>query len=115
MLMVDLMITLFHPKLDKFYCIGVMNKLEVIFYDLVFYQFFIHIKLSYYWFNRQKLLEKAKDRYLNYGSKEKAAEYFLKNREVLKEKSRSKYRNMSEEVKREYGRNMHRNMTKNAS
>ena len=61
------------------------------------------------------MLEKAKDRYLNYGSKEKAAEYFLKNREVLKEKSRNKYRNMSEEVKREYGRNTHRNMTKNAS
>ena len=52
MLMVDLMITLFHPKLDKFYCIGVMNKLEEIFYDLVFYKLFIHIKFSYYWFNR---------------------------------------------------------------
>ena len=30
--------------------------------------------MSYYCFNRQKLLEKAKDRYHNGGSKEKAFE-----------------------------------------
>ena len=35
--------------------------------------FVIHIKMSYYWFNTQELLEKAKDRYHNCGSKEKAA------------------------------------------
>ena len=35
--------------------------------------FFIHIKMSYYWFNAQELLEKAKDRYHNCGGKEKAA------------------------------------------
>ena len=40
--------------------------------------------MSYYWFNIKKILQKAKERY----SKEKAAEYYLKNKEVLKEKSR---------------------------
>ena len=36
MLMVELMIIPFHLKLDKFYCIGVMNKLKVICYNLFF-------------------------------------------------------------------------------
>ena len=36
--------------------------------------------MSYYWFNRQELLQKAKDRYHNCGGKENAAEYYLKNR-----------------------------------
>ena len=38
--------------------------------------------MSYYLFNRQEILEKAKKRY----SKEKAAEYYLQNKEVIKEK-----------------------------
>ena len=42
------------------------------------------MKLSYYWFNRKEILQKAKGRY----SKEKAAEYYLKNKEVIKKKSR---------------------------
>ena len=37
--------------------------------------------MSYYWFNRQEILQKAKERY----SKEKAAEYFLQYKEVIKE------------------------------
>ena len=32
--------------------------------------FFIYIKISYYWFNTEKLLQKVKDRYHNCGSKE---------------------------------------------
>ena len=36
--------------------------------------------MSYYWFNRREFLQKAIDRYHNSGSKEKAAEYYLKNR-----------------------------------
>ena len=40
--------------------------------------------MSYYWFDIKEILQKAKERY----SKEKAAEYYLKNKEVLKEKSR---------------------------
>ena len=38
--------------------------------------------MSYYWFNRNELLGKAKDRYHNCGSKEKAAKYHLENRGV---------------------------------
>ena len=48
--------------------------------------------MSYYWFNRQEILQKAKERY----SKEKAAEYCKQNKEVVKEKSRNRYKNLSE-------------------
>ena len=41
-----------------------------------------NIKMSYYWFNRQEILQKAKERY----SKEKSAEYYVQNKEVIKEK-----------------------------
>ena len=41
--------------------------------------------MSYYQFSRQEILQKAKDEY----SKEKAAEYYLKNKEALKEKSKN--------------------------
>ena len=40
--------------------------------------------MSYYQFNRQEILQKAKERY----SKEKAADYYLKNKEAIKEKSK---------------------------
>ena len=43
--------------------------------------------MSYYWFNRQEILPKAKERY----SKEKAAEYYTQNNEAIKEKSRERY------------------------
>ena len=51
--------------------------------------------MSYYWFNRKEILQKAKERY----SKEKAAEYYLKNKKAIKEKSRDQYRNLSKEEK----------------
>ena len=35
--------------------------------------------MIYYWFNRQEILQKLKERY----SKEKAAEYYLKNKKKL--------------------------------
>ena len=41
--------------------------------------------MSYYWFNREEVLQKAKERY----SKEKAAEHCLKNKEAIKEKARN--------------------------
>ena len=37
--------------------------------------------MSYYWFNRQEILQKAKEEY----SKEK--EYYLQNKEAIKEKT----------------------------
>ena len=43
--------------------------------------------MSYYWFNRQEILQKANERY----SKEKAAEYYVQNKEAIKEKSRQKF------------------------
>ena len=47
--------------------------------------------MSYCWFNIQEILQKAKERY----SKEKAAEYYKQNKEVIKEKSRNRYKNLS--------------------
>ena len=46
--------------------------------------------MSYYWFNRQEILRKAKERY----SKEKAAKYYAQNKEAIKEKSRERYKNL---------------------
>ena len=40
--------------------------------------------MSYYQFNIQEILQKGKERY----SKEKAAEYYSKNKEAIKEKSK---------------------------
>ena len=53
--------------------------------------------MSYYWFNRQGSLQKAKDWYHDCGVKEKAAEYYLKNKDFIKEKANDKYKNLSEE------------------
>ena len=47
--------------------------------------------MSYYWFNRQELLQKAKDKYHNCGRKEKAAECYCKNKDVIKQKANNKY------------------------
>ena len=51
--------------------------------------------MSYYWFNRKEILQKAKERYF----KEKAAEYYAQNKEDMKEKSRKHYKNLSQEEK----------------
>ena len=50
MSIIDFMIILFYLKLDTFYCIGTMNWLKMICYDL----FYVHIKMSYYF-----LIEKS--------------------------------------------------------
>ena len=44
--------------------------------------------MSYYLFNKQELLQKAKDRYHNGGGKEKAAENCIQNKEVLKDNAK---------------------------
>ena len=41
--------------------------------------------MSYYWFNRIEILQKAKERY----STEKAVEYYSQNKEAIKEKSKN--------------------------
>ena len=52
--------------------------------------------MSYCWFNRQEILQKAKEKY----SKEKAAEYYWKNKETIKENSRDHYKNLPQEEKK---------------
>ena len=54
--------------------------------------------MSYYWFNRQEILQKAKERY----SKEKAAEYYLQNKEVIKERSKIVIKKIKEYQKKRY-------------
>ena len=51
--------------------------------------------MSYYWFNRQEVFQKAKERY----SREKAAEYYAQNKVAIKVKSRVSYKNLSQEEK----------------
>ena len=51
--------------------------------------------MSYYWFNRQAILQKTREG----RSKEKAAEYYLKNKEAIKEKSREQQKILSQEEK----------------
>ena len=51
--------------------------------------------MNYYWFNKQEILHKAKEKY----SKEKAAEYYTQNKEAIKEMSRECYKNLSQEKK----------------
>ena len=38
--------------------------------------------MSYYWFKRKEILQKAKERY----SKEKAAQHYSQNKEAIKER-----------------------------
>ena len=51
------------------------------------------MKTSYYWFNRQKLLEKPKHKYQNGAVKESATEYYQEDKVVKKEKEKNKYKN----------------------
>ena len=53
--------------------------------------------MSYYWFNRQEILQKTKQRY----SKEKVSEYYAQNKEAIKEKSRERYKNVVTRKKRQ--------------
>ena len=51
--------------------------------------------MNYYWFNRQEIFQKPKEKY----SKEKTAEYYKQDKEAIKEKSRVRYKNLSQEEK----------------
>ena len=51
-------------------------------------------KINYCWFNRQEILQKAKKKYFK-----KAAEYYLKNKEAIKEKTRERYKTLSQQQK----------------
>ena len=57
------------------------------------------------------MLQKAEEKYHNCGGKEKAAEYYQTNKDVLKEKAINKYRNVSEkekEAKMQYSRDRYK-------
>ena len=74
---------------------------------------FVHIKLSLYRFNRQELLQKVKDRYHNGGGKKESTEYYIANKDVLKEKAKKKYKNLSQEekeAKRDSSQNRYKNI-----
>ena len=67
--------------------------------------------MSYYWFNREEVLQKAEEKYHNSGGKEKAPEYYQTKQDVLKEKARNKYKNLSgkeKEAKRQYTRDRYK-------
>ena len=51
---------------------------ELVENDLLFFCFFVHIKMRYYWFNRQELLQKVKEKYHDYGGKKKLLNIALK-------------------------------------
>ena len=55
--------------------------------------------MSYYWFNREKLLKDAWNKYHNKEDKEKSAKNHAANQEVLKEDARNKCRSLSEKEK----------------
>ena len=55
--------------------------------------------MSYYWFNKEKLLKNAWNKYHNKGGKPKAAEYYKKNANVIKFEAKNKYKNMSKNKK----------------
>ena len=52
--------------------------------------------MNYYRFNRQKILQEAKEKY----SKEQAAEYYAQEGEAIKEKSRERYKNLKKKKTR---------------
>ena len=51
--------------------------------------------MSYDWFNKQEILQKAKEKH----PKEKAGEYYSQNKEAIKKKTRERYKNLSQEKK----------------
>ena len=72
--------------------------------------------MSYYWFYRQELLQKAKKEYEN-GGKEKNAIYYQANNYVIKESTNSKYNNLTKkekQAKKEYSKNRYKKIKENA-
>ena len=60
--------------------------------------------MNYYWFNRNKLLKNAWNKYHNKGGKQKSAEYYRKNADLIKFEARNKCKNLSKKkrIKKEY-------------
>ena len=62
---------------------------------------FVHIKMSLYRFYRQELLQKVKDRYHNGGGKKESTEYYIANKDVLKEKSKNNIKTCHKKKKKQ--------------
>ena len=62
---------------------------ELVERDWIFFVIVVHIKVSYYWFNRNELLQKANNRYHTCGGKEKAAKYYTAKKNAIKGKAKS--------------------------
>ena len=63
--------------------------------------------MNYHWFNRQELLQKAKEKY------DSGGKYYKDNKDVIKEKANNKYKNLIEEekeAKRQYSKNRYNKM-----
>ena len=56
--------------------------------------------MSYYWFNRKELLEKAHRKYHKEGDKEQATRYYKENKEAIKKKSKRKVQKFEQRRKR---------------
>ena len=57
--------------------------------------------------------QKLREKYHKGGGKEKAKQYYLNNKDVIKEKARERYQNLSEgqkKAKREYSRRRYKQM-----
>ena len=57
--------------------------------------------------------QKLREKYYEGGGKEKAKQYYLNNKDVIKEKARTRYQNLSEEQKEakgEYSRKRYKQM-----
>ena len=95
------MIKMTNSKLDDY---SISPKIRQVLlhwgYELAEKDFFIYstnqcIIMSYYWSNIGEILQKAKENY----SKERAAKYYLKNKEAIKEKSKNRQDNLSQAEK----------------
>ena len=57
--------------------------------------------------------QKLREKYYEGGGKEKARQYYLKNKDFIKEKARARYQNLSEEqkqAKRDYSKRRYKQM-----
>ena len=66
---------------DLFFKVSIFN---CFYFRFVKKKFFVNIKMSYCWFNREELLQKAKRKKYGSGGQEKAAEYYQVNKDVIK-------------------------------
>ena len=57
--------------------------------------------MSLYRFYRQELLQKVKDRYHNGGGKKESTEYYIANKDVLKEKSKNNIKTCHKKKKKQ--------------